>query len=93
MRLCSRRRPGRHGAESWRGSRPDQFAIDPLLFDALDDAAQLGSRQTDVLAPLCSAEFTGADLHSGPAPEEWLAAVAELRRMGLLISALRVQHR
>jgi hypothetical protein len=69
----------------------DRFAIDPLLFDVLDDAAQLASPPTDVLAPLCSAEFVAADLQSRPPPTEWPTAVAELRRAGMLTSTLQVR--
>lgn len=70
--------------------------VDLSLFTALDDAAQLGSPPTDVLAPLCSAEFAAANLHEAadlpdPPLSDWLAAVTELRRVGALLTALRVQ--
>jgi hypothetical protein len=68
----------------------EQFTIDPLLFSALDDAAQLASPPKDVLAQLCSDDFASADLHSGSIPASWLAVVAALRRVGMLTSALRV---
>jgi hypothetical protein len=76
-----------------------RFAIDPRLFTALDDAAQLASPSADALAPLSSANFAGADLQQLPADggtgkdEEaaWMAAAAELRRVGQLISVLRVR--
>lgn len=68
----------------------DKFAIQLPLLTALDDAAQLSSPPVDVLAPLCSTDFATADLHHGPVAGPWLAAVAALRRVGMLTSALRV---